>query len=95
MSRQTQVIALGPDGPNAFKRYWADEKLPFIGCADIHSAIASQYHQQINWLKWGRMPALLIIDKHGRIRYQHYGENMADIPTNEDVFKELDLINSD
>jgi peroxiredoxin Q/BCP len=83
----TEIIALGPDGPNAFKRYWQDEKIPFIGCADIKSAVASQYHQKVNWIKLGRMPALLIIDKMGKVRFNQYGENMADIPPNEEILK--------
>jgi peroxiredoxin len=83
----TEIVALGPDGPNAFKRYWQDEKMPFIGCADIKSTVASQYHQEVNWIKLGRMPALLIIDKMGKVRFKQYGENMADIPSDEDILK--------
>lgn len=84
---ETEIIALGPDGPNAFKRYWENEKLPFIGCADIKSVVASQYHQEVNWIKLGRMPAILIIDKFGKVRYKQYGESMSDIPPNEEILE--------
>lgn len=29
-----------------------------------------------------RMPASLLIDKNGEIRYEHFGESMSDIPEN-------------
>jgi peroxiredoxin len=90
--RNTEVIALGPDGPNAFKNYWANENLPFIGLADIKSKVASQYHQEVNWLKAGRMPAVLVIDLDGKIFCIQYGESMADIPTNDELFKILDTM---
>jgi len=93
VKRNVEVIALGPDGPNAFKRFWQTENMPFIGLADIKSAVASQYHQEINWFKAGRMPAVLIIDLEGNIRFIDYGEDMTDIPKNETLFAELDQMN--
>ena len=92
--RGAEIIALGPDGPNAFRRYWEEEHLPFVGCADIKSAVASQYQQEVNWIKMGRMPALLIIDKQGQIRFRQYGESMSDIPENTEVLKILDEMNA-
>jgi len=67
--------------------------MPFIGLADIRSAVASQYHQEVNWLKAGRMPAVLVIDKQGMIRFTQYGENMSDIPENAEVLELVDKIN--
>jgi len=43
--------------------------------------------QEIKPLKLGRMPALLIVDKQGIIRYAYYSDSMSDIPENEDLFK--------
>ena len=91
--RGAEVLALGPDGPRAFKRYWEKEHLPFPGLSDVGSKVASSYHQQVNWLKLGRMPAVLVIDPAGAIRYSHYGESMQDIPDNREVLAELDQIN--
>jgi len=67
--------------------------MPFIGLADIRSVVASQYHQEVNWLKAGRMPAVLVIDKQGMIRFTQYGENMSDIPENAEVLELIDKIN--
>jgi len=37
----------------------------------------------------GRMPAQVMIDKSGKVRFVHYGHSMADIPENKEL---LDLI---
>ncbi len=89
------MVAIGPDGPRAFQRYWADQHLPFAGCPDPKHQVADVYGQQVNWLKLGRMPALLIVDKAGQIRYQHYGESMQDIPRNAEVLVALDQLNQE
>jgi peroxiredoxin len=88
--RNIEIIALGPDGPNAFKRYWEKEDIPFIGCPDLRSAVAAQYHQEVNWMKLGRMPAVLLIDMEGNIRFHQYGESMSNIPSDADVFRIFD-----
>ena len=64
--------------------------MPFIGLADIRSASADRYYQEVNLLKLGRMPAVFVIDKHGMICYAHYGDSLADIPTNGEVLQVLD-----
>ncbi len=84
-SRGVEVLALGPDGPKAFQRYWKENDIPFPGMADLHSRVARQYDQEVNLLKLGRMPALFIIDAEGMIRYSHYGDSMSDIPPNSEV----------
>jgi len=50
--------------------------------------------QEVKPLKLGRMPALLIIDKQGIIRYAYYGDSMDDIPENEDLFEVLENLNN-
>jgi hypothetical protein len=55
--------------------------------------VADLYGQEWNLFKLGRVPALLVIDKKGRIRYQHYSSSMSDIPENELVLGLLDKIN--
>jgi peroxiredoxin len=95
VSRGVEIIALGPDGPNAFKNYWEKENLPFIGCPDIKSKVADQYHQEVNLLKLGRMPALFILDRTGMIRFCHYGDSMSDIPTNAEVLDVIDRLRTE
>ena len=78
-----------------FKRYWESEHLPFSGLPDPSHTVASQYRQEVNLLKLGRMPALLAVDKAGRIRYAHYGRSMSDIPDNREILDLLDALNSE
>ena len=90
VDRGVAVIAMGPDGPNAFRTYWEQEKIPYIGLSDKKSQVADRYHQEVNIFKLGRMPALFVIDKSGMIRYQHYGDSAKDIPSNAEIFQILD-----
>lgn len=50
--------------------------------------------QEVNPLKLGRMPALLVVDKEGIIQYAHYGDSMQDIPKNEEIFEVLKKLKS-
>lgn len=90
-----EIVAIGPDGPNAFRRFWESQQMPFIGLADIGSKVAELYHQEVNIFKLGRMPAVLVVDKRGVIRYHHYGRSMADIPANSEVLTVLQEIVED
>jgi peroxiredoxin Q/BCP len=39
------------------------------------------------------MPAQVIIDLHGVVRYVHYGHSMSDIPPNQELLALLDELN--
>lgn len=91
--RQTEILAIGPDGPRAFQRYWEENNIPYVGLPDPKHEIADLYKQQVNLLKLGRLPAAMLLDKAGNLRYQHYGDSMADIPDNKLFFILLDTIN--
>ncbi|NDJ77805.1 MAG: peroxiredoxin family protein [Chloroflexi bacterium] len=93
VQQEAEVVIVGPDGPDAFKRYWQKEDLPFIGLANPDHSVAKLYGQQVRVLKLGRMPAMAVIDKLGRVHYQHHGNSMRDIPTNERILRLLDDIN--
>lgn len=90
-----EIITLGPDGPRAFKRYWEENDIPYIGLADIKSKVADLYYQEVNLFKLGRMPAVFIIDKEGIIRYTHYGNSMSDIPENSEILEEIKRIQTE
>ncbi|MGA9398764.1 MAG: redoxin family protein, partial [Anaerolineaceae bacterium] len=85
---------VGPDGPNAFKRYWKSEAIPYVGLADIGNKVADRFNQEVNFWKLGRMPAMFVIDRQRIIRYQHYGNSMSDIPHTETILRILDEIES-
>jgi peroxiredoxin len=85
----TEILVAGPENAEAFKNYWEKEKLPFIGLPDPEHKVLKLYGQEVNIFKLGRMPAQLLIDKSGKVRFVHYGHSMSDIPENKEL---LDLI---
>lgn len=92
-ARDAVILTVGPDGPKSFERYWATEHLPFVGLPDPRHVVANIYGQEWNLFKLGRVPALLMIDKSGHIRYQHYSTSMSDIPENSLLLALLDKMN--
>lgn len=93
VEREAEILVVGPEDRTAFARYWQKEALPFIGLPDPNHEVADRYGQEVNLLKLGRMPALVVIDKHGLIRYRHYGHSMRDIPANQEILGLLDDLN--
>ncbi len=91
---KADVVAVGPEKPEKFRAFWQQENMPFVGIPDPDHTIAKLYGQQVKTLKLGRMPAVLIIDKSGNIRYRHFGKAMWDIPKNEQLFSLLEELNS-
>jgi peroxiredoxin len=86
------VIVIGPDDAKAFKTYWREHDLPFIGLPDPTASVLRLYGQEVNLFKLGRMPAQLIVDRAGVVRFVHYGHDMTDIPSNREVLELLDCI---
>jgi peroxiredoxin len=93
--RQAEVIAVGPEDVKAFADFWVGHRMPFPGIPDPRHYIAGLYGQKVKFRKFGRMPALVVIDKQGRVRYSHYGDSMSDIPADEDILALLDDLNKE
>ena len=93
-ARGAEIVVVGPEDAEAFREYWTKQGLPFVGLPDPTHRVAEMYGQKIKLLKFGRMPAMMIIDKAGEIRLKHYGNEMSDIPDNEDVLSFLDEVNA-
>jgi len=81
----TEIIVIGPEEAEPFRDYWIKEDLPFIGLPDPEHKILKLYGQEVKLFKLGRMPAQMLIDKSGMLRYVHYGHSMEDIPSNEEI----------
>jgi peroxiredoxin len=73
-------------------RIYAKRKYPIYSDPD-DSVAKIVLNQEFKILKLGRMPALLVVDKNGIIQYAHYGDNMHDIPENDEVLQVLKNIN--
>ena len=92
MQRGAEVLTIGPDPEVAFKLYWARQKLPFPGLSDSQHVVADRYGQEVKLLKFGRMPALMVLDKQGRVRFAHYAEDMRDYPTIQELYDVLEQL---
>ncbi len=85
--KDAEVVVIGPENRNAFRKYWEKEQLPFIGLPDPHHTVLKLYGQEVNLFKLGRMPAQVVVDKQGVVRFAHYGHSMQDIPRPEEVLE--------
>ena len=89
----TLIVVVGPEKARDFQNYWKKERLPFIGLPDPQHSVLKTYGQEVNLFKLGRMPAQVIIDRWGSVRFVHYGHQMSDIPENEAVLGILKELN--
>jgi peroxiredoxin len=95
VERNAEVIAIGPEDAASFADWWHSHQMPFVGIADPEHVVAKMYGQQVKLLKLGRMPASLLVDQNGYIRYKHFGESMSDIPENLLILSLLDELNKE
>lgn len=93
VQRDAEIVVVGPESKHLFKDYWANHQLPFVGLPDPEHRVLKLYGQEINLFKLGRMPAQVIIDKPGMVRFVHYGHSMSDIPRNNEILELLDQLN--
>ena len=89
--KYTVVVAIGPEDSDSFSKYWKENNLSFYGIPDKEHSVLKLYGQKVNLFKLGRMPAQMLVDKEGILKYVHYGNSMKDIPQNNEIF---DLIDS-
>lgn len=88
--RDTEVLVVGSEGAESFRRLWQEEDLPFVGLPDPQHQIQNLYGQEVKALKLGRMPAQVLVDKSGTVKYAHYGNSMADIPASTEILGLID-----
>src|SRR5512136_1105966 len=88
--RNAEVLVVGPEDAGAFAAYWSREQLPFVGLPDPQHGVLKLYGQEVNLFKLGRMPAQVIVDKDGAVRFVHYGDSMSDIPEDKEILALLD-----
>ncbi len=93
--RETIVVAIGPENAKSFQNYWEKNNLPFIGLPDEKHTVLKLYGQEVKLFKLGRLPAQMIIDKNGSLRYVHYGHSMQDIPGNDELIGLLDVLQAE
>ena len=92
--RNTAIVVVGPDDAQKFADYFSEHNLPFTGLPDPKHQVLKKYGQEIKIFKFGRMPAQVLVDKHGVARFVHYGHSMSDIPPNDEVLELIDEMNA-
>jgi peroxiredoxin len=90
--REVVVLVVGPENAQAFTRYFREHDLPFIGLPDPTHVVLKLYGQQIKLFKFGRMPAQVLVDRAGIVRFICYGQDMTDIPTTAEMLALIDSL---
>jgi len=86
----TIIVAIGPENADKFKEYWEENNIQFYGLPDEKGSVLKLYGQEVKIFKLGRMPAQMLVDKKGILRYVHYGHSMKDIPENSEILELID-----
>lgn len=86
------ILVVGPENARAFESYWESHQLPFVGLPDPRGSVLRLYGQEVNLFKLGRMPAQMLIDMEGKVRFVHYGQAMQDIPENQEILDLVELL---
>jgi peroxiredoxin len=94
LARGAEVVVVNPDDAADVKSFVRSQALPFPMLVDPGHEIANAYGQEVNLFKLGRMPALVVLDRDGIVRYEHRGGSMMDTPKNSDVLAVLDRLNA-
>lgn len=85
--KDTIIVAVGPEKQEKFESYFEEHNFKFYGLPDPGGEVLKLYGQEMKIFKLGRMPAQMLINKEGTLRYVHYGHSMKDIPDNEEILK--------
>ena len=93
--RGAEIVVVGPEKRDAFAEHWREHNYPFVGLPDPRHEIADLYGQEVNLLKLGRLPTLILVDRDGRVRYQHHGNSMQDIPESDEILLLLEKLNEE
>ena len=90
--REVEILVVGPDSQSSFIDYWTKNELPFTGLPDPDHKVSKLYGQKVKFSRLGRMPAMMLIDKKGLLRFYHYADSMMDIPPNQSVLELIDQL---
>lgn len=87
VEKNTKIVVVGPEAAKSFKAYWEEHDFKFYGIPDEKHLVLKLFGQKVNLFKLGRMPAQMLVDKQGILKYIHYGHSMKDIPENSEMFE--------
>lgn len=91
----TKVIIIAPENMEDFNKFWKKNEYTLTGIPDPKGNIRKLYGQEFKVFKLGTMPAQILVDKSGTIRYVNYGESMSDITEDENILELIKEINEE
>jgi peroxiredoxin len=56
VNRDAVIVVVGPERPEAFKRYWEQEQMPFAGLPDPVTALPGYTASRCGGSSWGGCP---------------------------------------
>lgn len=84
-----QVVAIGPDRPDALRAHFEKEHIPLEAIADPSQQVLKALGQQYRWYTMGLLPAMLAIAPSGEVVWQHYAKSPQDLPKLKDAVAAL------
>lgn len=93
VARGAEIVVVNPEDVAETKAFAQNLALPFLMLVDPNHEVANRYGQEVNLLKLGRLPALVVLDRDGVMRYEHHANSMMDTAKNSDVLAVLDRLN--
>jgi len=83
--KKAQIVVIAPHNRETVREYWEKERIAYAGIPDPEGNVGKLYGQEWNLFKLGRMPALFIIDRNGKVAFAQYAKSMTDIPSNTEL----------
>jgi peroxiredoxin len=93
VERNGEILTVGPEDADAFTKWWHEHQMPFIVIPDPKHDVANLYKQEFRLVKGGRLPAVAVIDREGKIRLMYFGSVPSDILADEQILSLLDNLN--
>lgn len=90
--RDAQVLAIAPDTLEHAQSYFQRHDIPFPCLADPDRLAYRQYDVKSAMVSLGQRPGLFIVDREGVVRYAYLGWQQWEIPSLEEMLRELDAL---
>lgn len=88
-----EIIAILTDKAKNAKKMeekYAKNKIPIY--YDTEKKVGKLLKQEWAITKLGRMPAMLIVNKQGIVKWAYYSDSMSDIPKNQEILEFLETL---
>ncbi len=87
--KKIKIVAICPEKIKDIEKFSNKHQLDFDLVSDSNHILADKYGQQVVFLKLGRMPAQIIIDKEENVIFKHYANSMIDIIENNEILEKF------